>query len=423
MQPTIHSLASRFLLLLAVLCLATPAESTATVIHVVGQDDASVDRPALQAAIDAASPGMTISLAGTFQLDGERVLLETPYLTLAGEAVDNDGDGATNEDWPDGVDNDGDGQVDEDGWDTHLRGVLADNGRPARVDGENALWNRALVVEGASGTLRGLTIRNLHLSGFHRGIDLTPEWGSPTGGCADRFHTGGKVHGMRLVSNHFAGNALGVLGLGDVRSLRAERNLFTEHEIGGLFMEGGRVGCPLVDGSSVELTLGTPLRTRIEDNRFENANALTSRTRWSRFEKNDVVGGLFGLSANFDERMVIRRNRMEGLAVSGMFLLEMTDSLIADNTIRDTFAGIDLAGVATRTVLLGNRIEGTLYGLLFAAEARHYFVFGPTIVDSLFAGVFLEAGSSENTVINFGAAVTATDLGTANELIGNFTDP
>lgn len=423
MTPSTHLTARRFLAMLAILHLGVPVASVATIIHVVGQNDAAIDRPALQAAIDAARPGTTIALAGTFQLDGERVLVRTSFLTLAGEAVDTDGDGVTNEDWTDGVDNDGDGQIDEDDWDTILRGVVDGDGRPVRVQGENALWNRGLVVEGVTGALRGLTLRDLQLSGFHRAVDLTPEWGSPTGGCGDRFHTGGDVRGVRFVGNRFEGNVLGVLGLGDVWFLRAQRNLFTDHEIGGLFMEGGRVGCPLVDGPSVELALGAPFRTRIEDNRFENASVLTSRTRRSRFQNNDITGSLFGISANFDKQMVIRRNHMEGLVASGIFLLEMTDSLIVDNTIRDTFSGIDLGGPAVRTVLLRNRVEGTFFGFLFGADASRYLVFGPTFDGNLLADIQLDAGSTENIVINPGPAVTATDLGMGNVLIGSFVDP
>ncbi len=81
------------------------------------QTDPGVDRVALQTAFDAATPGTTIEVEGTFQLDGERILISTSDLTLAALVLDDDGDGRAN----------------EDGWDAAILGV-ADAGGGSDID-------------------------------------------------------------------------------------------------------------------------------------------------------------------------------------------------------------------------------------------------------------------------------------------------
>ncbi|MCG8455073.1 MAG: hypothetical protein MI919_02250 [Holophagales bacterium] len=139
------------------------------------------------------------------------MLISTSHLTLQGVSLDNDSDGRLDEDWADGIDNDGDGAVDEDDWDTVLRGVADASGEPERVSGENALWNRGLVDEGITGTVVRPTIRGLRFSTFQRAVAVVPEWGTPTGGCGDRFFTGGGVYGLTLEANRFDNNVLGSL--------------------------------------------------------------------------------------------------------------------------------------------------------------------------------------------------------------------
>ena len=149
--------------LLPTLLALSPAMALASnqqVLHVAGQDDIAVDRLAVQAAVNSAGPGDTILLAGTFQFDGTPVLVRSSRLTIAGEVLDNDGDGAYNEDRPDGVDNDGDGQIDEDGWDATVRGVDDGFGGPA-ADAFPDRFNDGFEVLGFDEALRHLTFRDL----------------------------------------------------------------------------------------------------------------------------------------------------------------------------------------------------------------------------------------------------------------------
>ncbi len=401
---------------------AGSAEAGPNSVLVIGQNDQAVDRATLQAAVDGASPGTTIELEGTFQLDGERILIEDSFLTLAGRRIDNDGDGAFNEDWGDGLDNDLDGLIDEDGWDATLRGVEDPAGGPATQQGDNALWNRGLVVEGVQGTLRRLRIRDIRFSNFHRAIEIIPEWGSPTGGCIDRFFTGGKVRGMSVERSRFDGNILGLLVLGDVVASRGEGNVFENSGTGGFFVEGSRVDCPLVGGFSIELALATPVGIRITGNRFVEGGVASFFTRWTRIRGNTFVGGSVGILSLSDQFEEIRGNSMEDVAV-GIAMSDTTRSLVIDNSIVGGFFGIDLLDNGAHVVLFSNHIEGTFNGLVFELGAQGYFAVNQTFEATLFEDVFLDVDSVGNTVVNTGVPVSALDLGIDNRLIGNFVEP
>ena len=133
-----------------------------TTITVIGLDDQDVDRQNIQDALDAAKNNDTVELVGTFQLDGTRMFITSKQLTITGPAIDNDGDGAINEDWNDGVDNDGDGSIDEDDWDATLIGVADTDGSPRRDISAAQFFNRRSVHLGSR---RFLSRRSHHLRG------------------------------------------------------------------------------------------------------------------------------------------------------------------------------------------------------------------------------------------------------------------
>ena len=414
------------------------------VVTVVGADDPLVDRPALQAAVDAATPGTTLRLVGTFAFDGDRVLILTSDLTFEGEAVDDDGDGLTNEDWVDGVDNDGDGLTDEDDWNTVIRGVVDESGAPVLDDGVNGLFNRGLVVEGVTGIMERLQIRNIYFTGHHRAVDLTPEWGTPTGRCDDRVFTGGELRRVRLSGNRFDNSELGALGLGKLHSVRVNDNLFTNNGVGGFFIEGDEVGCPLAgDAGDVRLALGTPTFTSVYSNRFFDTGGfgtLSSRTHGTFFWENEAQGGSGGIGVLRDDGALVVGNRVSGPAV-GITLLEAENVVALGNEVDDTFFGIEVAG-SSRTLVWNNRVTGGFFGLTLTDSIERTTVFGNEVEDA-FTGIVLEFGASgykvfnnsisgsllvdlsldfdtsNNLVFNGGPTITAQDFGTGNRLLGN----
>ena len=399
--------------------LALPALASPPTLTLAGTGDPAIDRPALQAAIDGASPGTVLELSGMFQLDGERVLITTSHLTLQGVSLDNDADGSFDEDWADGIDNDGDGAVDEDDWDTVLRGVADGNGEPERVSGQNALWNRGLVVEGITGTVVGPTIRGLRFSTFQRAVAVVPEWGTPTGGCGDRFFTGGKVQGLALEDNRFDNNVLGSLVLGDVAGARVLGNVYEDSSIGGFFVEGTSVPCPLAGGGSFDLTLGTPIGSLVENNLFVSGGVATANARLTQIRDNTFRDGTVAVLSLRGELEIIRDNILED-AFAGIALQDTTRSLVAGNSITGSLFPVDLAGAGGQTAVLHTRISGGVNGLSFAPGASGYLAAGLEIQGTFFEAVLLEAGTSGNTVLHFGDPLTALDLGTDNKLIGNF---
>lgn len=425
---------------------AIPGIAFATnVVTVVGTDDPAIDRPALQAAVDAAAPGTTLRLIGTFALDGERVLILTSDLVFAGEAIDDDGDGHSNEDWVDGSDNDGDGQIDEDDWNTVIRGVVDETGLPVLDDGVNGLFNRGLVVEGVAGTQTGLVIRDIFFTGHHRAVDLFPEWGTPTGRCEDRVFTGGELRHVLFEGNRFDNSQLGALGLGEVHQITAKRNLFVGNNIAGFLVEGGDVDCPLAGGAGADrLAIGTPTATSILSNRFFGTfgfGAATAETHGALIWDNEVSGSTGGLVSLLDEGLVMAGNRITDTPI-GISLFETNGGIVLGNEVEGAFIGIEvdetrrvlvwnnrvsgalisgfsLTRSATQTTVFGNEIEDSFIGILLEFEGSGFKVINNSFSGSLFVDVSLDFDTSDNLVFNSGPTITAEDLGNDNRLLGN----
>lgn len=418
--------------------------AAADTIPVTGADDPAVDRPAIQAAVDSAEPGDTVELAGVFQLDGTRVLIDLSRLTLAGVELDDDDDGTVNEDWTDGLDNDGDGAIDEDGWDAVVMGVADETGEPILVEGTNALFNRAFVVEGATGTLEHLTIRGIRFSTNHRAIELLPEWGSPTGGCDDRFLTSGSLRHATIERNRFDNNELASLALGAIEHLTVRDNVYTGNGLGSLFVEGTEVDCPLVDGSAVPLAIGTPRFTRLRSNRFVEGGSIalaSFETRNIHVKDNRFEGGILGAALIRDEIAVVRDNAFTGVSVGlsadgvefGLLTGNVIDALfsgveigggrnvlVADNRIVNAFFGLDATGDAKRVLLFDNTIEGAFIGAIFEFGANGFLAVDNVFTGSLIVDVSLDFDTFENRIVNrLPTPITAEDFGTDNQLIGN----
>ncbi len=366
----------------------------AAAVEVVGQNDAAVDRQAIQDAIDGAAPGDAIVLRGTFQLDGERIFITKAPLKLEGVALDNDGDGAVNEDWGDGADNDGDGAVDEDDWDAVLVGVAQANGQPA-ADPDNAtFFNRGLVVSGISEAFSGLVIENLKFSTHHRAVTLTPDSDS-TGGvlCGNQFQTPGSIAGMKIEKCWFDNNNRAVQAFGAVADLVVEANLFTASRNNDLLIVGQLLGCA---GEGQPLPIGTPRRTTISENR--------------------VLGGNVGVLSLLSESTAVEENTFRGSRIP-ILTSEDTDISITENSIANSTFGIvtDLATVGGR-VAENHLVASGVFGILLQNGSAGYTVEENVFQGSGFVDVFLDDTTFDNLII-VRPGDTVIDEGTGNQIV------
>lgn len=406
---------------LAIVILATGgafAQST-TAVTVVGQNDLAIDRQAIQDAIDDAGPGSAVELVGTFQLDGQRIQVGVEDLELRGTLVDDDGDGRFNEDWADGRDNDGDGAVDEDGWDAVLRGVTGPGGQPVLDDGVNALFNRAFVVDGADPPVAGLVVRDLAFEGFHRAIELIPEWESATGRCEDRIRVPGSMSHVLIEGNRFSNNELGITMLGDLAQPTIRGNVFERHGIFGAVVEGEDFRCPLTGGSFVVLALGTPREVTIHGNLGFAGPLGTRATARARITDNRIEDGVFGVLAQEDAELQVSGNRIDG-AFLGIVLFDVESARVLDNTATGAFVGIDLVGPGAGVLVATNEVAATI-GVWVESGGSGYQLVENAFPASGFVDVLLDLESRDNLVVNGGAPITVLDLGTDNRLVGNVT--
>ncbi len=391
------------------------------VVTVVGQADPQIDRQAVQDAIDAASPGTTIVLDGTFLLDGERIFLTTSPLTLTGRAVDNDGDGEVNEDWPDGVDNDGDAAVDEDDWDTVIQGLANPDGTPVN-DGElDIYFNRALAIEGVTGSARHITIRHIKFSTHDRAINIFPDWFPGTKLCADYVFTGGTLAHVTIEHNWFDNNMRGIGVHGAVEGLRVRNNLFTDQLSGGVLLFGQEYACGVAGGSDLPVAMGTPLRSLLSDNAFRSAAAwgiISIATDLTTVSGNTFDQGIFGVYLSGDSRALVTRNQVRDV-VYGLLAEGGEKNFVLDNDVAGGVFGMYGALASPHTKFFNNTVaESAYFGLYFELGATGFTAMNNAFEGSGVADVFLDESTFENAVISTRSVTTVIDLGVDNRLIG-----
>lgn len=378
---------------LAFAVLALPNLCSAAVIPVQGHDDAVTDRPALQDALDRAEPGDTVLLSGTFQLDGQRVLITTAPLTLLGEVLDADGDGLENEDWLDGIDNDGDGRVDEDGWDAVIRGLTNPDGSLARDPDPTSYFNRGLALQGVTGTAERVAIRHLKFEHHIRAINLEPEIDAPNDRCEESTVTGGLLVGVDLRHNFFTDNERGIQGLGAVENLRIHQNLFLGNHAVDLLFVGGLRSCV---GTAGSLPLGTPTDVHLTRNRILDSNIgiFTDHTRGLLFQGNTIDEVVLGIFTRSDEGVTIK-----------------------DNDVSRSFRAVTTSLPATDAAILGNRISAVSdVGIILLNRSAGYAAGNNRFDGSGSADIRLGPTTTDNTVIAL-PGVRVIDLGTGNHVV------
>ena len=347
---------------------------------VVGRNDITRDRVNIQEAIDRAEEGGRVLLDGEFQLDGEALSIST-RLTLAGVVVDNDGDGAVNEDWIDGMDNDGDGLIDEDDWDARLIGLTDASGAPIPETDRTVVFNRAIFVRGLDSEVSGLQIRDLRFSGHFRAITLEPDTGSLGGTvCENLFSTAGSLTNLEIEGNRFDNNGRAIELEGLTKRARIARNVIADSSNISMIVEGVEMGCPLTAGGFDTFPIGVPEQTRVVDNIVSDSflyaifNFNASATK---ITGNKILGGELGVLSQGESRVWINENVFFEVG----------------------FIGMELAGVVEAGNVADNVISGGFIGVLVDPGGSGYQIKGNDFAEVLLADVLLDFGSFDNTVI------------------------
>ena len=395
---------------------AVSTAANGSTIHVIGQNDMAIDRGAIQAAIDSAAQGDTVLLEGMFQLDGTPIFVRTSRLTIAGKAVDGDGDGLINEDRSDGIDNDGDGATDEDGWDAVLQGVDDGAGGPSSDAFPNR-FNDGFEILGIDDRLHHIEFRDLEFRKINRGIYLFPDYDDAGTVllCGSASPRAGRLDHITVKRNAFVDGVRGVEILGRVKAVSIRHNTFSNMTLQSVLLFGQTIGCAEPDGSIVQfIPLGTPRFTDIVDN-------IMSAVRQ-------------GVLSFISDRTSVRRNDMQAFSVA-VGSIEDKDLLVSGNEINDSFFGVlgtsdpRYEGPSSGNLVGHNRITGSLIAVLVDCVSTGYTAVnnefsGSVVADVIFDGT-APGGFCTGVGDSFGNKVVATqfpttvqDFGSNNELIG-----
>jgi len=304
---------------------AAPAAKTITV---VGQDDSSVDRAAIQAALDAVAKNGTVELVGVFQLDGLELHVRNSHTTVRGRALDDDGDGKINEDWTDGIDNDLDGAVDEDDWNAVLKGILAGDGTPE--EGAAApFFNRGFEALG----LQQVHITDIKFTGLVRGVAYggTVEI-ADTFLCSSTF----PIPEMRNSSadrNLFDNQNRAVQIFGGSHQVAFRDNVVINHRAGiPIVLVGDEVGCRNADGSQGSFATGRPHNTIIEGNQISDVNERFAAigvfvAEWTFIRNNEIRDSRSGIGVQGMSNSLIQGNQIADVANDGVQVFEGLDGI------------------------------------------------------------------------------------------------
>jgi hypothetical protein len=407
---------------------AKAERAAADIITVQGQDDVNVDRQAIQNAIDSAEKGDTIELVGTFQLDGQFILIQKSSLTIQGRAIDNDMDGAINEDWKDGLDNDDDGWTDEDDWDTVLRGLAYADGSPQQDSlHDPRMWNRAMIIQGIKGKASDITVRDLRFNTLHRGFLTLPEYYMPSLLCSETVYTGGTAEKVTLANNRFDNVVRGFQFLGNTEKFVASENVVSDlvpfldgrQGHGGLVL-GGEVSC-VKDGQGVPFEVGSPRKGQIIANHFVDSDVGFPMIVWEA-EEIDVsfnemrfiraYGMYMGGTGNSAFQNIVAGPIQRGIIVEGQ------RHMVTQNVIKGPIVGLEGAGDSGGSQFVGNVILGADFGIYLDQGASLYLLRDNEFSGSGAADIWLDSTTHDNLVFSQDPNVTVVDEGTDNKLLG-----
>lgn len=345
-------------LLLSNIALAAPGAQ----VTLEGQNDPAVDRAAIQAAIDSA-PGkrLTIKLSGTFQLDGQDLIVDRSDIVIKGFRS-----GAT------------------------LLGKLGPEGLP--VEDIDNFPNRGFLIESVN-PLTNIEIKDLSLSGFRSPVLIR-----------GRQNT---ISDVRVKNNIVENSFFAVSAVGTVSDILIANNTAMGVSI---------------DGVTVFATPeGRPMNIRIVDNHVSEAGA----DGISIFDVSNVIIANNFLSTSASEvtatpfladgtnsNILFESNTTEGGVIGVLLLGDSSDFLVTKNCIRN--GGTDgLSFLRGGGIQVGVSVFG-LTGSGFDIADNSY--------SSNFAGdppvardIWLNSGSSNTSVIERDGVIVV-DEGASNSV-------
>jgi hypothetical protein len=396
-------------------------------ITVYGLDDSDFDRQAVQDALNAARPGDTVELVGTFQFDGTEVFITKSRLTLTGRAVDNDGDGKVNEDWTDGVDNDGDGDVDEDDWDAEIHGLANPYATPVEDFDLPTLFNRAVGIRSGFGDLRGIAVRHLKFYTVLRGVRLSGGHHSESHDCDDLVYTGDEIDGVVVEKNLFDNTRRGAQIFGTVANATFRDNLAIGSLNQALLVVGDSVACRL-PGDTSEFTgvmsIGRPERIEISGNRVmadPSTGIGVFSTDHSTVRDNAVETDRFGISLWDNLDLSVLNNLVSGAGL-GLLVQAENKATLMHNVVSGGNAGVFGWGDSPGTRISNNTIFDSGTGAYLhnedLEEQSNFTLANNEFWNSGWVDVYLGDLSHDNTVIATDFQTTVIDDGYDNKLIG-----
>jgi nitrous oxidase accessory protein NosD len=389
----------------------------------------SVDRQAVQDALDAAQPGDTVELVGTFQFDGTEVFITKSRLTLTGIAVDNDGDGEVNEDWTDGVDNDGDEEVDEDDWDAAIHGLANLDGSPVEDIDRPTLFNRAIGIKGGFGDLRGIAVRHLKFYTVLRGVSLFGGHFSDSHDCDDIVYTSDEIDGVVVEKNLFDNTRRGAQIFGTVANATFRDNVAIGSYNQALLAVGEAVGCWDDEGGGEppvwsSLAIDRPQHIEISGNRVladPTTGIAVFSTDHSTVRDNAVETNRFGVYLYDNLGLSALSNLVSG-ADLGLLVEAENKATVMHNVVSGGNAGVYGYGDSPGTRIANNTIVESGTGAYLDAddleEPSNFTLANNEFWNSGWVDVYLDFSSHDNTVIATDFQITVIDDGYDNRLIG-----
>lgn len=273
------------------------------VINVIGQNNISVDRPAIQAAVDQAKPSDIIQLSGTFQLDGTSIDLNKSQLTIQGSGT------------------------------AVLLGLTNASGAPRGDIGAPSPhhFNRAFEV---SHDAKSITIDGIKFVNLNRGVQIAPQITTQTDICTDIvIGNGGSNYIVK--NSEFINNLRPLNVIADADNVTMKNNVITGSRTRDVSIGGfGSLACLMPNGSggftSVLLQgIGSPKNTNFSSNNINQSLAA------------------FAIAALEAENVVFDSNNIScdpAGACTGVITLRVSKGTVSNNVI--DMAGIGFFGIA-----------------------------------------------------------------------------
>lgn len=303
----------------------------------------------------------------------------------------------------------------------HVRNLTIEAGELANVcDGEGPPDQRlrGILFEGASGSIVGNTVRNLHQheSGCQEGAGIEVR-GAPV-------TNGGRVEHVTVAYNRVDGyQKTGVFATGAIQ-IEIIANRIEGFGPTDLIAQNG---VQLASGAR-----GTIQRNWVAQNIYTGSGAasagilLTGAGPLTKVELNWIDDNDVGIYMVSTSDAVVRRNVVRGSTFDGITIdgrqASAQGNLVAYNRVSDAAVGIDLIGVgATSNEVAGNRIADSLQvGVQLALDASGN-VLEQNLLRGNASGAFV-SGDGNDILDNFIANSDGIGLhveGTSNEVQGN----